>query len=394
MYHLDFYTACCFWYNTHPMENSCSTEPTGLPFLIDRNVKTRLPEQVADGFRQAIKAGCYAPGDTLPSRHEIAEALGVSVRVSREAMAMLAAESVVRPRRGVGCVVLRKNETLWKGRVVFVQRMECEGAYNTTVMLGEARRRLTAASYQCSFVTLDRPARRRHHDMTPLVDALRQHADFVFAAYPTERTLRFLESSSTPFAIRSASLKSDHALRPARNAAYAEFVAHCRAAGVRRILFSGYAACSWEAKIFRDAGFDVEDMSLPPNDDAGFLEAIERRSMDIFLDRFSPGSQMPDLLYLADDYVARGALTALLARGVRVPEDLRVVAFANKGFSPVFPTALTRIENDPFAFGRFVADWIASRIEGKEPPDPVLITRYITADSFPAPLSSRLKATH
>lgn len=365
------------------MIKPCSTEPASLPFLIDRNVKTRLPEQVADGFRQAIKAGFYAPGDTLPSRYEIAAALGVSVRVPREAMSILAEESVVRPRRGVGCVVLHRNETLWKGRVVFVQRMECEGAYNTAVMLGEARRRLTDASYLCTFVTLDRPARRRHHDMTPLIDALRQPADFVFAAYPTEKTLRFLESSPIPFAICSASLKSEHMIQYEQSTAYADFIAHCRDAGIRRILFSGYAACSGEAKIFRDAGFDVEDMSLPPDNGTGFLEAIERRSMKLFLDRFSPGNRMPDLLYLADDYVARGALTALLARGIRVPEDLKVVTFANKGFAPVFPMALTRIENDPFAAGRFAADSIAARIEGREPPVPVNVKRYITADSFP-----------
>ena len=365
------------------MDRTLGTGEMKIPFQIDRNMNANLPEQVADGFRKAIMTGRYAPGDTLPSRSEIAKALGVSVRVSREAMSLLAADSMVRPRRGVGCVVLRRSETLWKGRVVFVQRMECEGAYSTAVMLGEARRRLTAAGYLCTFVTLDRPSRRRVHDTTPLADALRQPADFVFAAYPTCRIARFLESTSTPFAIYSASLASPHVIRTGRSSAFADFVAHCRAAGVRRVLFAGYAACSRTADVLRHAGFEVEDMSLPPNNDAGFLEAIERRSMEIFLDRFSHGRPLPDILYLADDYVARGALTALLARGIRVPEDLRVVAFANKGFSPVFPVSLTRIENDPFATGQFIANWIASRLEDTTPPEPTSAARYIAADSFP-----------
>ena len=149
-------------------------------------------------------------------------------------------------------------------------------------------------------------------------------------------------------------------------------------------MFAGYAHCAKAASLLRSVGFDVEDMSLPPNDDMGFLEAIERRAMEDFSRRFTPGSTRPDLIYLADDYVARGALTALLARGIRVPEDIRVVTFANKGFAPVFPTDLTRIENDPFAEGRFVAEWIASSITGNEPPAPLSVRRYITAGSFPA----------
>ena len=82
------------------------------PFQIDRNAKANLPEQVAEGFRKCMRSGRYKPGDVLPSRGEIARALGISVRVPREAMAILAAENFVRPRRGVGCTVLARGETL------------------------------------------------------------------------------------------------------------------------------------------------------------------------------------------------------------------------------------------------------------------------------------------
>ena len=44
------------------------------------------------------------------------------------------------------------------------------------------------------------------------------------------------------------------------------------------------------------------------------------------------------MLYLADDYLAMGVMTALLAHGIRIPEDVRVVVWANKGggCGPVF----------------------------------------------------------
>jgi DNA-binding FadR family transcriptional regulator len=81
---------------------SIHTKDTLLPFAIDRNGSANLPEQVAEGFRGAIRSGHYRPGDILPSRGEIAQALGISVRIPREAMAILAAENLVRPRRGIG----------------------------------------------------------------------------------------------------------------------------------------------------------------------------------------------------------------------------------------------------------------------------------------------------
>ena len=48
-----------------------------IPFKIDRNNRVNLPEQLANGFRVAIRSGYYRQGERLPSFAEIVKALGI-----------------------------------------------------------------------------------------------------------------------------------------------------------------------------------------------------------------------------------------------------------------------------------------------------------------------------
>ncbi|MER2178287.1 MAG: GntR family transcriptional regulator, partial [Stenotrophomonas maltophilia] len=48
--------------------------------------------QVADGLRDAIVSGCYAPGDIVPSSRALASGLGVSHIVTEAALKRLGEE--------------------------------------------------------------------------------------------------------------------------------------------------------------------------------------------------------------------------------------------------------------------------------------------------------------
>ena len=54
---------------------------------------------------------------------------------------------------------------------------------------------------------------------------------------------------------------------------------------------------------------------------------VAQKAADEFWNRLNKGGRdwLPDVLYLGDDYLATGAVTALLAAGVRIPEDVRDV---------------------------------------------------------------------
>lgn len=211
-----------------------------VPFRIDRNQKTNLPEQVAEGFRQAIRSRYYRAGDVLPAREEIAAALGISVRIPREAIAILAKESYVCPRRGVGCTVLGAKEALWKGRVLIVQREGCEGSYCNAMLVSELRRRLTRADYLCASVTVDQKRTSGNYDLSLLEEALRQPTDLVLVVFPTVQIVKFLEGRARYLCFGGEGPKA-RTVRPSfADAARERLLKRCRELGIKSILFSGH----------------------------------------------------------------------------------------------------------------------------------------------------------
>ena len=91
------------------------------------------------------------------------------------------------------------------------------------------------------------------------------------------------------------------------------------------------------------------------------------------------------MLFFDDDYLASGALTAMLWSGIRIPEDVRVVTLANSscGSGLAFPVSLTRIEVDPIACGRAIAETVLAYLAtGTFPPDATISPTYIKGDTF------------
>jgi len=63
---------------------------------------------------------------------------------------------------------------------------------------------------------------------------------------------------------------------------------------------------------------------------------------------------------------------------------VKVVAFANAGFAPVFPKSLTRIEHDPLRCVTQAEDFILAVLsKGRVPTPPMLAPTYIIGESFP-----------
>lgn len=64
-----------------------------------------LPSTVVRMLGQSIHAGEFKPGERLPTEHELAERLGVSRPVVREAIAQLKSDGYVETRQGAGAFV-------------------------------------------------------------------------------------------------------------------------------------------------------------------------------------------------------------------------------------------------------------------------------------------------
>ena len=63
-------------------------------------VKSSIPKQIAEQLREAIVSGHFKIGERLPTEDELAQRFGVSRPSVREALKRLAAQNLVRARRG------------------------------------------------------------------------------------------------------------------------------------------------------------------------------------------------------------------------------------------------------------------------------------------------------
>ena len=134
----------------------------------------------------------------------------------------------------------------------------------------------------------------------------------------------------------------------------------------------------------RRAGVDAEEWVIPPLDGIR-PECVERAALEAFDIRLGLGAGwLPDVLFFTDDYVARGAITALSEYGLRIPDDVRVVTWANRGNGPVMRLPLTRMEMDPIAHGETVARCVVTYLrDGGFPAGVYVGPRYIAGLSFP-----------
>ena len=344
-----------------------------LPFEVDRRKPGRLVDQLADGLRQAILSNFWKPGEALPTLDRLAAAAGTSLRIPREAVARLKAEGLVDPRPGLGCMVTGARRARWRGHVLFVLH-DAEGSYYADVFAGVVQERFVRAGYL--FTRVAASGRRSGADRGALDAALSQNVTLAVLFCPdSPRTARLLDSRGVPFVEIG---REPSRLRAAkgfvrfdREAALADFAAHCRERGARRVLQVGFRGegDADAAPFLAAAGVRIrrETFAAPPG--PGRIEAIQRGALERFAGRLASGWRPgDDVLLFTDDFLASGALAAFSAAGLRAPEDFRAATFSNAGFGPVYPRPLTRLEMDPRAHGAAAADLLLGFLAGRRIP--------------------------
>lgn len=75
----------------------------------------------------------------------------------------------------------------------------------------------------------------------------------------------------------------------------------------------------------------------------------------------------PDAFLVLNDLACMGVIFELLCRRLRIPEDIGVMAHANKGIEIPCPVPLTRLEVDPSDHARRMIEETLALIEGREP---------------------------
>lgn len=345
---------------------------------------TSLADALCGFIKDEIAYGRLKAGDPIPTIKDLAEASGLTFRVARGVVEQLAREGYVRSRPRVGTVVLPRDVNALRGRVLFVLPDVDACSYHVTMIADALRHRLGAAGYAFSTVVFSQDAK---IGLSFLKHELVRTPDVAIVIYGTQPVRKCLgEAGVKSVFIYGDPPKADEGrwIRFSAEEAIGNFVRHCVRAGVKRVTqvrFEGNetpdASHALEAK-----GIKSGWIMVPRMDGLGRYEGIERSAYNTFMGL--PRASFPDVFLFWDDFVAQGALTAFLGRGLRIPADVKVVTLSNRGLGPVYSEALTRFECDAAEAGEKVAAFaLALLAKGRLPPPPTITPHYVFGRTFP-----------
>ena len=363
-----------------------------LPFEIMQGLPGSLADQITAGLRRAIAANYYAPGDPLPTIRGMARELGISIRGPLEAVRRLAEEGLLTRRARCGCLVAPRDARSWVGHVVFIGSGDDEGFYYNALATA-LRHALVDIGYLFTRESIMR-TEDGGLDLSRLRLALDAPVTLAVNIHDDRDVIDLLDRSGVPYVTFSPIEPRGRGcvgfVRFDRNAAVPAFIAHCRAARIRSVLVVQTEEGEITAEEpLRAAGIRVERLILDYHDvRSGLIESCQRHAMEAFEKLLCEGGKaaLPDLLLIADDFQAAGVLVALQHHGVRIPEDVKLVVWANRGLGPVYWKSLTRMEVDPVLHGRILAEHVIARLRGKSIPDDARIGPvYIPGETFPTP---------
>ena len=342
-----------------------------LPFTVNRDDARSLLDQVTDGLREAIVGGYYAPGDVLPSSHELVPLLGVSRIVTKNALARLAAEGYIASHVGTRSVVRNRGAKQWRGHVVFVGPSD-PGNYFQAVFAGTLRAKLTFAGYLFTEASLSW-GERNIPDFTSLDAALSRSVDLIIARNSEKLVLRHLAKCGVPFISVDGDVSGISGAvgftRYDMGLAASDFVADCQRLGIREVVSFSWKHTSCDVvPACRRAGIKARKVMVPVPDNIPTtrLEVVRRLGMETVSKMLRKGrsptshsslvTRHSSLYFFADDYLASGALLAFALAGMEAPRDFLVATLANAGIVPVYPREISRMEIDPVAAGTQIAE--------------------------------------
>ena len=338
-------------------------------------------------------SGYYVPGDKIPTSRELCPILGVSRIVTQAALEQLVAEGLVVSRPRVGTVVRDRGEKRWFGHVLVV----CPGGdenYVETVLASVLRERLTTAGYRFTLVNIPYVFPDKF-DFSGLDLALAQTVDFIVAVSPRPKMIERLAKQKVPYMVvddrRKAPPSAVGCTWIDLNFAMEDFAAACKAEGVKEVVQLQFLPSMGDATAaMRKIGLRVRKVHAEVDTSDGLtLIGIKQAGMEAMAKLIAKGRPPRDTVFFVnDDYLASGALMAIAHAGLKAPEDIRIVTFANRRLGPVYPRELTRMEFDARHAGERLSDTVLEYLKtGVYPPGIVVGPTWVAGETMQRPRS-------
>ena len=368
-----------------------------MPFQVDRKLNVDIPTQVTDGIRAAILSGFYKPGDFLPKATEFTRGLHVSLRAPLAAYRTLKKEGLISPRRRLGTVVGGPKADVFHGRVVIVNQ-NSNPYYADAVTNEVLTRRLAAAGYVVVSVSAiplggrrDNPDNERF-DVRQMSAALRQNTSLAIIMGTVPPLERAVAATGTPFFVAGKPHFATDAGKPGTpgcigfasvgtGGALPDVLERLRKRNVRSLVQIGIRQTDlMDAEALRGVCESYDEWTgWPRHLKYAKQEEIVRAAYDFFRARYKTKADLPDAFLFTDDYLARGALTALLASGIRTGRDVLVITLANKGTRPLHPDPVDFILCDPAHDADAMADALLAYLDTGAAPGTITLESTFVA---------------
>jgi len=356
--------------------------------------------RVFDYLHSGIQSGQLKPGDRLPSEAELGRLFDASRITVAKAVLDLQRMGLVTRRPGAGTHVLAQHSAAGRSFGLLIPELGlteifepiCHGMMRSPVARPDALLWGNASNSV-------RESAKEAEQM--LQSFIVQKVDGVFFA-PLEligekdaanrRIARSLERAQIPVVLLDRCYmpypdRSSHDLVGVdnRRAGYMA-TAHLLAMGVRRLVFLGEAnvASTVDARItgFHEA---LRSFGVAPDRDPAWRgspqdEEFVRRMID---------TAAPEGIICANDLTAARLMQTLLAFGVRIPEEVRIVGMDDVKYASLLPVPLTTIHQDCVGIGTVAMATMLERLEHPELPvrDVLVPTRLVVRRSCGAALT-------
>lgn len=355
---------------------------------------SNLSDEIASALRKDLTSGRWGVGMALPSVDDLREQFGAGEYAVRRALKQLRDEGFITLRQRVGAVATEKISQAWKGTVAFVH-VGAVGSYYSNRLAQQLTWRFETAGWRTASIFLA-VAKDGSIDLSILRRHLANGLSLVVGLFARYEISDMISAAGVPHVVLGGYTRDfPKALGIIRNdvrPCYDQLICALKDCRVKTILefdFDRLMDRSFKKQLF-DAGFNVHRV-LHKFDGDGFglgviREAGYRTVADFFADERNR-RKLPDAILFDDDYFAAGGIVALLEADIRIPEDVGVVSFMNRGNELAIGKKITGIGCDPAADGEIVAAYVLKLLAGKHPAPPRLPWRFFPGESLITPLS-------
>ncbi len=352
-----------------------------LPTL-STNIYAALRDEIADGV--------YGIGALLPDLDSLCDRFGAGEYAVRRALRRLRDEGFVTIRRHVGVIVNDKAQGIWKGRIAFIA-VRMTGSFLAQMLELRFARRFEEEGYSIVPIFLDFKEDGAL-DLGNLARHIANGFSFAICYCIGGPVTDLLDRSGVPYVVLNRSARdfprASGVFRENFKRAYSDLVDAMSAAGVRRILEidmertidRGFKNQLFEAGIAIQRIMCATDADVRPH--ISSVKNCGHRAVTDFFSNPLHREHPPDAILFEDDYLAVGGIVAILESGLRIPYDIKVVSFANRGNEPVLGVSLARIENDPATYGDAVANYVLAVLAGRNPRPPRIEYRFVPGESL------------